>query len=71
MQSITRKIKHILLDKGMKQNDICNALDLNKGNFSTLLKNDIYKTDTLQEIANAMNCDVEITFIDRETGNKY
>lgn len=71
MQSITKKIKRILLEKDMKQNYICDKLGYNKGNFSTLLKKDIYKTDDLEQIADVMNCDIEIVFIDRETKEKY
>jgi DNA-binding Xre family transcriptional regulator len=71
MDSTTRKIKQILLDKNIKQNDICDKLGFNKGNFSTLLKKDVYKTDILEAIADAMNCDIQITFIDRDTKKEY
>lgn len=71
MDSISKKIKTILIDKNMKQKDICDYMNMNKGNFSTLLKKDTYNTTQLQQIAEALGCEVEVIFTDKDTKERY
>lgn len=71
MDSISKKIKTILIDKDLKQKDIYTQIGMEKGNFSRLLSKDEFIPKTLKDIAEALNCDIEIKLVDRDTKKEY
>lgn len=70
MDSIAKKIKIALVTKDMNQSDLCKKLEYTTGNLSKMLKRDTYKTDELEKIVNGIGYDLEITLIDKITGEK-
>lgn len=70
LNSIASKIKTMLKYKEMRQSDLCRNIDIERGNLSRTLKRNTYKTDELERFAEGMDCDIEIYFLDRETGKK-
>lgn len=54
-------VKHYLLDNNLKQQDIINNLSISKGALSQLLNNDNVSLKKMLMIANALDCDLEIT----------
>jgi DNA-binding Xre family transcriptional regulator len=70
MESVARKINIALAKNDMKRIDLAKKIGMIDTNFYQLLKKDRYKTDVLENIANAMGYDLEISFIDRETGER-
>jgi len=58
IDDITLMIKHIMLDKNLRQKDICNATGLSKQTISNLLNNktDNITFDTLNKLCKAMDC---------------
>lgn len=58
IDDITLMIKHMMLDKNMRQKDICNATGLTKQTISNLLNNrtDNITFDTLDKLCRALDC---------------
>ena len=56
------QIEHIMLDKDLRQKDICNATGWSKQTVSNLLscKRDNITLDTLSTLCNAIDCDLII-----------
>ena len=57
--------------RDMKLSDLANRLDKSTSNFYQMLKRDNFRENELEEIANALNCDISIKFVDRETGKEF
>jgi DNA-binding Xre family transcriptional regulator len=70
VDSIARKIKMALASKDMNQSDLCKQINYTTGNLSKMLKRDTYKTDELEKIVNGIGYDIEITLIDKITGER-
>ena len=70
MVSIAKKIKKALIERDMTQADLCKKMNYNEGNLSKMLNRDTYKTDFLEQIAKNLGYEMEITFIDKQTGEK-
>lgn len=70
LNSIASKIRAMLKYKEMKQSDLCRNIDIERGNLSRSLNGNTYKTEVLKKYAEGMDCDIEIYFLDRETGKK-
>ena len=62
-----KKIKSILIYKDETITDLAIKLKKSPQNLSNLLKKDNFRESELIEIANSLNCDLEINFIDRDT----
>lgn len=62
IQDITNAIKHIMVDKNMRQKDLCNATGLSKQAISNLLNNrtENITLDTLDRLCNALDCELYI-----------
>jgi hypothetical protein len=54
----------------MNQSDLCKKINYTTGNLSKMLKRDTYKTDELEKIVNGIGYDIEITLIDKITGER-
>ena len=57
--------------RDVKLSDLANRLDKSTSNFYQMLKRDNFRENELEEIANALNCDLSIKFVDRETGKEF
>lgn len=62
-----KKIKSILIYKDSTITDLAAKLNKSTQNLSNLLKKDNFRESELIDIADALNCDLEINFIDRNT----
>lgn len=59
-------VKQYLLNNNLKQNDIVNNSDMTKATVSKLLNRDNISLDKMLEIANALNCNIEINLVPKE-----
>ena len=66
-----KKIKSILIFKDTSITDLAGKLDKSPQNLSNLLKKDNFREKELEQIADALDCDLRIEFIDRQTGKIY
>ena len=57
--------------RDLKLSDLSNRLDKSTSNFYQMLKRDNFRENELEEIANVLNCDLSIKFVDRETGKEF
>lgn len=62
ISDITAMIKHIMIDKDLRQKDLCNATGLSKQTISNLLNNRTENVtfETLDKLSKAMGCDLYI-----------
>lgn len=66
-----KKIKSILIYKDLTITDLSTKIDKSPQNLSNLLKKDNFREKELEQIADALNCDLKIEFIDRQTGKIF
>ena len=72
MSDISKYIKHIIIEKDMKQAEIADKMQTTRSNLASCISRGSKMTiTTLESIADAMDCDVEIRFIDRKDGKRY
>lgn len=62
IEDITNGIRHIMIDKNLRQKDICNATGLSKQAISNLLNNrtENITLDTLNRLCKALDCSLSI-----------
>ncbi len=65
----SKNIKMILLEKNMKISDLATALSMDSKVLSVKLSRDNLNGKSLEEIADALNCDLK--FVDRQTGKTF
>lgn len=65
------KIKLMETVRGVPQKYSAQLMNVSPQNYSRKLKNRTFSVDELEHLANSLNFDMEITFIDRETGQKF
>ena len=61
MQDVNKYIRHVMLEKEMTQNDMAKKMNMTRQNISRILSGDM-KMSTLAAIAEALGCELEITF---------
>lgn len=68
IDDVTLAIRHIMLDKDIRQKDICSATGLSKQTISNLLNNrtDNITLDTLNKLCKAVGCKLSIDIDDIE-----
>ena len=66
-----KKIKSILIYKDMTITDLSEKLGKSVQNLSNLLKKDNFRENELKEIADKLDCDLKIEFIDKTTGKTF
>lgn len=64
-------IKMICGFRDVPLSEVAEKLDKSTSNFYQMLKRDNFRESELQEIAQILNCDLKITFTDRETGKEF
>ena len=67
----SKTIKMILAYKEMNISGLADKLNTSRPNLSQKLQRDNFSEKELLEIANALDCDLNISFIDRETKKEF
>lgn len=68
---VEKKIRQILLDKDIDINTFSMMQNTSQPNFSQKLKRDNFREKEMRDMAELLDCDVEIKFRDRNTGKEY
>lgn len=68
---LDKYIKKVLIDKDVKQIELAQKMGISRASLGGLISRNKMGIDKLEELANALNCDVKITFIDKENGKEY
>ena len=61
-----KKIKHELVERDLKVSDLARRLGTSYANIAQKLKRDNFSESELREIAEALNCDLKIEFVERD-----
>lgn len=67
---MTKQIKMIMLLKDISVNEIAARLKTSPSNMTNKFKRDNFSENELREIANALDCKLDIAFIDNETNQR-
>ena len=67
----TKLLKIKLVEKELTAKDLAVMIGTSQQNLSAKMKRDNFSEKEMQEIADALNCDLKISFIDRETGKEF
>ena len=70
MLTLEEKIRAIVQHRGVTLDAIAKELGCSRQNVSLKLKRGNWKEEELRRYAEALGCDLEITFIDRATGER-
>lgn len=68
---LDKYIKKVLIDKDMKQVELAEKLNISRASLGGLISRNKMGVDKLEDIATALNCELKISFIDKETGKEY
>lgn len=68
--SMTKKIKHLLVEREMTQAKLAEKLNITGATLSDKMKRDNFTENDLIEIADILNCDFKACFIMRDTGKE-
>ena len=68
---MVEKIRLIARRKGITISDLAKKSGQSNQNLAGKLRRADLRESDLAELGNVLGCDVEITFIDRETGEHY
>ena len=64
------KIRVLLIKRNMKIKDLAESLGYRQRNFSNKLKKDDFSEKELRQIAEILDCEFEMTFTMKDTGEK-
>ena len=67
---MTENIKIIMLKRKINTKELAARLNTTGNNMTNKFKRDNFSEKELTQIADALNCDLKISFIDRETGKE-
>lgn len=67
----SKVIKMIMGFKGVKSSELAKALNKSPSNLFQIFSRDNFRVQELEEIADALDCDIKITWTDRETGKEF
>ncbi|WP_394913244.1 helix-turn-helix domain-containing protein [uncultured Robinsoniella sp.] len=68
--AMAEKVRILLVKRKMTVTDLAKKLGMSQSNLSNKLSRDNFNEKELQEIAKALNCDLDIDFTLRDTGEK-
>lgn len=68
--SMTKKIKHLLVEREMTQAKLAEKLNITGATLSDKMKRDNFTENDLIEIADILNCDFKGIFVMRDTGKE-
>ena len=67
----SKKLRLCLLFKDMQQKDLAEKINTSKTNLNGKILRDNFSEKDMQSIANALNCELVIKLIDKETGQEF
>lgn len=67
---MTENIKIVMLKRKINIKELAEKLDTTGNNMTNKFKRDNFSEKELIEIANALNCKLDIALIDNETGQR-
>lgn len=68
--AMTEQIRIMLVKSGnISESELARRLGISPQNLHNKMKRDNFTESDLREIANALNCNLKIQFISKETGN--
>lgn len=67
---MSEKIKIVLVKRKKSVTDLAKALNTSSQNLSNKLRNDNFREEELREIADILNCNLDIGFTLRDTGEQ-
>lgn len=67
---MSEKIKIVLVKRKLGVKDLAEAMGCSGANISNKLRRDNFSEKELRQIADILNCDLDITFTLRDTGEK-
>lgn len=68
--SMAKKIKLLLVERELGQNDLAERLGTSLPNLNRKLRRDNFSEQDLIKIANALDCDFKGIFVMRDTGKE-
>lgn len=68
--AMTEKVRILLVKRKITVTDLAKRLGMSQSNLSNKLSRDNFSEKELQEIAEALNCDLDIRFTLRDTGEQ-
>lgn len=69
--AMTEQIRIMLVKRGnISESELARRLGISPQNLHNKMKRDNFTESDLREIAEALNCDLKIQFISRETGEE-
>lgn len=68
--AMAEKVRILLVKRKMTVTDLAKKLGMSQSNLSNKLSRDNFNEKELQEIAKALNCDLDIDFTLKDTGEK-
>lgn len=68
MIDIKKYINHCLTERNISQAELARRLGQTPQNFNQKMNSRTFNAIDLQEIANALGCDLVLRFVDRATG---
>lgn len=69
--NISERIRVLMRRKGLTQIALAERMQFSRQNLDKRLKRNSWTEDDLKRMADAMGCDLEIAFIDKQTGERY
>lgn len=67
----TKLLKIKLIEKDLTAKDLAAKIGTSQQNLSAKMKRNNFSEKEMEEIAAALNCDLKISFIDRDTGKEF
>lgn len=68
--AMAEKVRILLVKRKITVTDLAKRLGMSQSNLSNKLSRDNFNEKELQEIAEALNCDLDIGFTLRDTGKQ-
>ena len=68
---LDKYIKKVLIDKNVKQVELAEKLNISRASLGGLISRNKMGVDKLEDIATALNCELKISFIDKDTHKEY
>lgn len=68
---IAWKIKEILHERRMTIRQLSDKLNYHGSAFYTKLSRNRFTLEEMERIADALNCDLDVTFVMRDTGKRF
>lgn len=68
--AMAEKVRILLVKRKITVTDLAKRLGMSQSNLSNKLSRDNFNEKELQEIAEALNCDIDIGFTLRDTGEQ-